>query len=151
MASTTPLSESKPVVKTSEIKDPICFLFIITGSLRNWIFTEQKLTKKNFSFNKLFNTIVKKTVLNTIFKLSTSIFTNSILAINLKKNLNQFNIKNVLRLKLNLCLICLKFFNRVYYKDQLKNLICLEYNNNIKILKYTLLKSVKSFYYKFSK
>jgi hypothetical protein len=133
------------------INDPICFLFVITGSSGNWILTEQKLKKKKLLYFKLFNTLIRSHLLKTSFKLKLNIFTNSILAINFKNHLNFFDIKSVLNLKLNLYLICLNFFNRFYHKYQLKSLICLKYINNIKFLNFNLLKSIKIFYYRFSK
>lgn len=137
--------------KTFVIKDPICFLLIITGSIGNWVLTEQKLKKLGFAYFKLFNTLIKQHFLNTAFNLKVHIFTNSLLAINFKKNLNLMPISRVLNLKLNLYLMCLKFFNRFYHKSQLKDLICLNYRTNIRIFNYNLVKSIKFFYYTFSK
>ena len=115
---------------------------IVRKESDNNIFLEQKFKKFSSYFLLFPNNIVSTVLLKTLFKNLLMICKGSLFFIT---NIESIFLKKKLEL---IDLICLKFFNKIYFTTQLKNIISLKYLINLKVYISFLEKSTMFFYYK---
>ena len=112
---------------------------------KNRLFLEQKFKRLNNLITRVPNKILRKVLIQTIFKNLVNICNGSIYFIYnrenllLKKNSKLFDI------------ICIKFFNKIYFINQLFFVNSLEYFSSLKFFFKRIDKYVKFFYVKTSK
>ena len=128
-------------------KNPLIFFFHITNlDSKNWIKIEQKKFYNNIRCYKLSNTLTKQ-VLNHSTLANLSIIINGSLCFVYYKN-NNPEIQKLIKLNKALPLLCLKLNKNIYSLNQLSNITTLNHTKNIKIFNKTLIKLLKTPYYK---
>nr|WAK85021.1 hypothetical protein [Amicula sp. isolate GU52X-4 cfCalB7] len=103
----------------------------INPNSNNWLIKKQKLTKLNYKSYKVYNKSTIKILKNSIFnaiKHSINGLSFFIELINLKILLKKTILNNFESLKF--VLLVIKFNNKIYFKNQLENLISLQYKKN---------------------
>ena len=110
------------------------FLFFFSGITQNsdifWI-SEQKLKTLNFNFYKIFNRIVKKTLITSTFKNVTSLVRTITFFIDLTAaNPQKKYFFNIFKLY-PFFMLALRLNNNIYQTKQFKKLHHLHYKNNI--------------------
>ena len=111
---------------------------------KNWVKMEQIFANLNLQYYKTHNTVTINFLKLSIFKMFTLAINGPVIFFNFKK----FNSQNILTnklLNLNplLLLLGLKLNNRIYSRNQIQNLVTLDYRNNIIILNKSLNKFIK--------
>ena len=130
---------------------PIFFLYNSTNlNFKNWIKIEQSLKKNNFKSYKIYNTLMKTFIKNSIFFNLTPLINGSIILV-YTNNKNDINIQKILNIHPLFTFLCLKFNKSIYSKDQVKNMTILNYFKNMKILNQSLKKTIKYPYLKLNK
>lgn len=123
---------------------------IIVSSLifkkeKNRLTLEQKIKRLNSFLTKVPNKILGKVLNQTIFKNLLNICNGSLCFISSIHNL-------ISKQKLNLFyIICIKFFNKIYFINQFSFIKSLSYSNSLQCCLKIIEKSVKFFYFKLSK
>jgi ribosomal protein L10 len=128
-------------------KNPLIFFFHITNlDSKNWIKIEQKNFYNNIRCYKLCNTLTKQ-VINHSTLANLSIIINGSLCFVYYKN-NNTEIQKLIKLNKALPLLCLKLNKNIYSLNQLSNITTINHTKNIKIFNKTLIKLLKTPYYR---
>ena len=130
----------------------INFFFFFHGTSlnsENWVKIEQVLTDQDIKYFRIYNTLMVKTLNDSVFKHLTSLVHGPIILLN--TNNSKLTLKKLEEVNPLISLLCLKINNKIYSKKQIKNLKKLSYTENV----YTLYKSLQTFikmpYCKFKK
>lgn len=140
------LLKNKQYIKTTKL------FFVYNGNnlnFENWILIEQILNKLNLTFYKIYNTLIIKNLLNSIYTNLKHLIHSNIIFINTNIK-TKIKLKNLINLNVILTLLCIKLNNKIYSTAQIKNVNLLDYN--AKVLRLTkLLKTCLKVPFKFMK
>ena len=128
-------------------KNPFLFFFQSNKSKSIvWKKKEQTLTKLELAYYKLINKIALKTLKTSIFKNFTPLICGVILLI--KSNTKQIKNFKIIEKSLinNFSLLCIKFNNKLYSINEIKNFQSFSYKKNMFFLYQTLEKYSKISY-----
>lgn len=129
----------------------IFFLYNSTNlNFKNWIKIEQNLSKQNLKYFKIYNTLIKTFLKNSIFFNLTPLINGSVIIIYTSKETN-INLQKIINLNPLFTFLCLKFNNSIYSSYQIRTIYAVNYKQNIKILNQSLKKILKYPYYKLNK
>ena len=100
----------------------IFFLYNSTNlNFKNWIKIEQNLSKQNLKYFKIYNTLIKTFLKNSIFFNLTPLINGSVIIIYTSKETN-INLQKIINLNPLFTFLCLKFNNSIYSSYQIRTI-----------------------------
>jgi hypothetical protein len=143
--------------KTHKVKDYLktnkflIFCHGISLNLKNWVKTEQDLTKLNLNYYRSYNTLTKNSVRTSILKNLTELINGPLFFITMveKRSMNHA-LKKIISVNKWLTALCIRINNKIYSVFQLKKIPTLNYIKNVIILQRFLKVLLKTPYKKFS-
>jgi ribosomal protein L10 len=134
-------------------KKPIFFLFNVTNlNSKHWLKTEQAFFHYNLKYYKVYNTLSKVFLNQSIFLQFMPIINGNLCFLSFKNDKkNTVNIQEIIKVDPCMAFLGLKLNNRIYAPTQLKTLSTLNYKDNIQILNKSLKKLLKLPYYNLNK
>ena len=134
-------------------KKPVFFLFNVTNlNSKQWLKTEQTFFHSNLKYYKVYNTLSKIFLNQSIFLQFIPIMNGNLCFLSFKDDKkNSINIQELIKIDPSMAFLGLKLNNKIYSSVQLKTLSTLNYKNNIQILNKSLKKLLKLPYYNLNK
>ena len=129
----------------------INFLFFFQGTSlnkTNRIKTEQLFNKEKLKYFQILNSLTIKVMKNSILKNLTPLIHGSILLVH--TNRKKLTLKKLSNISILINLLCLRLNNKIYSKNQIKNLKKLSYIENIYRFYNSMQMNLKMLYYIFN-
>jgi ribosomal protein L10 len=134
-------------------KKPVFFLFNVTNlNSKQWLKTEQTFFHSNLKYYKVYNTLSKIFLNQSIFLQFTPIMNGNLCFLSFKDDKkNTINVQELTKIDPSMAFLGIKLNKKIYSSVQLKTLPTLNYENNIQILNKSLKKLLKLPYYNLNK
>ena len=138
--------------KTKQYFKTINFFFFFHGTSlnnENWIKIEQKFVANKLKYIRVLNRLMVNTLKNSIFKNLVVLIHGPILLLSIDKNNSKLTFKELENISPQINFLGFKLNNKIYSKEQIKNLKKMSYLKNVCILHNSMKTFTKTPYYKF--
>jgi len=141
------------ILKTKKYIKNNNLFFIFNGHVntKNLILTQQNFIKLNLNSHKIYNSLTKTILKNSIYTNYSLMVHGSIIFVTLKNKKISLKMENLINYNKTFKIICLKLNNKIYSFLQIKNITNLNFKKNVCIFCNTIKRSIKMSVYKLKK